>query len=206
MRRKTPKQVTQYAHPSGVVIPILFDANQDKLEFVARITDSGDELREKDCDKLTALLTEYLDAATQLTWTPVIEIHYGNRSLDAFKFERFYLARNASGDWRKLYWEGYLEKLTGKGYEAANVEMERLRISNRDYYEAAFDVTKLPYFTGGHREQTIVAYTAEKYAALEAVDFALAALRDRLAELLGSDKGMVALQSAGKNAAQLMLK
>ena len=212
-RKLKPREVGTYKHPSGVDVVISLD--RDSREFFATPYE-GEEIREKSYDEVTRKLEEFFDTMTALDWRPIIFVDDG--SLTNFSFNRKYIAQTKDGQWRELDWEGYLERsIVEPGVEyrwqrASNTEMERLRISHWLRMPDGFTFDKLPVIDKerrafGRRDsvEATLAYTEEKWLALQAIQAAIEKLDEQLQKLLGTNKGLATLQAAGAKAAKLML-
>jgi hypothetical protein len=74
-KREKPKQVTVLQHAAGIEIPILFDANEDALEFIAMVGDV--RFTAKTAQDVKDRVEEFLDDSTKLNWTAVIDVRHG---------------------------------------------------------------------------------------------------------------------------------
>ena len=173
------KIIEKYKHTRlGVEVPIKFNAKEGlfSAEF------NGQTMQNESIVSVRKALRELIEGAHQLEWVPAISVEFSDSFVNDeeagvfLKYERFYLARKADGNWMEVNW---------------NTPKDYFFYDARPYYPSRHYKSdfKIPYKMKGDSGTPIyvLAYTEELWATLETLRAALKKVQTRLIDILGND-------------------
>jgi hypothetical protein len=181
MRSRKDRQVDVIRHKNGMSIPLMFDPNPRGdygLTFSASVGDRT--FRNADASVVRREVREYLNASTNLQWTPVITLcmpqcHTSGTSIH-LDVHRLYLAVDHSGRMRRLEWDDH-EESNPLGF-------------SREAYLGIKSLEELPCQT---RDTHVLPYDPALWAGLTEVENQLQLLAARLAHLIAHDRAKLTL-------------
>lgn len=218
---KKLQQVSEFRHSSGIVVPIMFNPNDDSkhrpgLTFSAKIADN--EWIFKSADEVVKEVKNYLNASSSLEWHPVIEVTesspFGSRGdscFVGFEISRYYLAASRAdvptgkeGRLRKLIWERHTPEEAWKFWWDEKLTDDMNRIKNSEYFNGFGDANwpgKLPCVQD---ECVVMAWNQDVWDALVLIQENIGKLKIRLRELIGTKDGHAKLVELGKSMPKLL--
>lgn len=208
MRKAKPRQVKEIVHRgAGIKVPLMFDPNEDSLEFSAVLGESAAGMQPtrfsgKSAEEVCRAVYTYIDTNTALDWIPVIEICElhpfcsSSGHFIGFDVKRYYLANTASRDIRRLEW-----------HWAEDVEEKQKWLIHSGEFHCWHKPIKggLPHTIGRDSEQVHwIEYDEASWLALIKVQESITLLKDKMRELVRSDSGRERLMEFGAKLARML--
>lgn len=206
-RKAKARKVAEIKHRSGVTIDLMFDPNEDCLEFSAQV--GGRWFRGRDSDKVRQEVYQYVEDNAKLDWVPVIEIGetapFQTRE-DTFiglEIERYYLANTQSREIRFLEWEKY--EATGMHHAEAQTDAGRVKDSS-EFHAWHLPVREsLPHsIKHSDKQMHWIAYDESAWLALNRIAEGIGQLKEKIRELVGTKDGRERLVAFGEQMQRML--
>lgn len=190
-RGKKDRVVKQIKHRSGATVDLLFNPNENALNFYAVVAD--ERIVDNDAEVVIAKVIKLMDSSMAMKWIPIIEVNEvrpfvsSSGSFVGLDIERFYAAKKLDGNGYRVRWGDYDERDTNA------VKMNHARQIYR------FNPEELPRFSNSHHGwETWMKYDEATWQALCAIVDNIELLKSKLEDLVTHESGLAKIAQLGQ--------